>query len=302
MPSKTIRKKHELYNLKGGLLNTIVDPDGNNKEYAVIAKCGHCELGYFIPIMFLQYAKDAKLAAEATRINGFVKHDDKDCILDVVELHGLEYTFIENANRGDPFLNGYITKDDDAMINRQVADDPNIDYYKNNPTITPPTQNIKTADAYYPVQTLEKAYAPIFDGNKYIYPRNLNAKQLLHDFIREKTFMRGVIKGDISYLSLYYQMYGENNELGIKLKDNKFYCFAKNTRKVYEIPQVYLNHIKESGILEKDANPKTTEPEITYKNVIESPTDKKRPSQVDKFKARLAKVKQNNPEESSMER
>lgn len=75
------------------------------KFYAVTCKCGHCDSKkLYCPITFAVMASNGKDAAAKARMIPRVKHDHKDCVLDVKEITLDAYEEIERSNAANPFL------------------------------------------------------------------------------------------------------------------------------------------------------------------------------------------------------
>ena len=74
------------------------------RNYAVIAKCGHVGLGYYIPIEFAVVASSKEEAAALARQLPRVKHHHKDAIQEVREVSMEEYLVIVERNNHDPYL------------------------------------------------------------------------------------------------------------------------------------------------------------------------------------------------------
>ncbi len=60
---KSIRNNGVLYYPNGAIINCVRNGE-DDKFFGVVAMCGHCGYGYFIPILFSVKAKDLKSAVE----------------------------------------------------------------------------------------------------------------------------------------------------------------------------------------------------------------------------------------------
>lgn len=247
--------------------------DGNNKYFAVIARCGHSGEGYFIPIMFAVYAKDLNSAIELTKTYARVRTHKKDAIIDAFEISEKEANFINIVNEVDPFLNGYATEEDKITESRKVAHEPKTDYelraYRDLEQKI--IYNIKTADQYFNDFVLERYLAPIKDGDRYIYPKTINRKALMRDYFNEKTYRLGIIKSRAHFLAYYYEIFGIDNDLNIILDPiyQTFVCPLKNGKIAnIPIPDNIYKYLIESGCLEFKSTknkPKETPSSENYK-------------------------------------
>ena len=179
MIKKPFRDDKNLYSKNGTIINNYRDSDGN-KLFAVIAKCGYSGAGYFIPIMFAVYAKDINAAIDTTRTFARVSSHKKDAIVDAFEISAMEANFIEAVNAVDPYLNGHAVEDDIITQNRKIPYQPKTEYELKYHRDLEPTipHDIKTADQFYPDNVLERYLAPIKQGDKYIYPKTINNKNI----------------------------------------------------------------------------------------------------------------------------
>ena len=75
-----------------------------NKYFKVICKCGHVGRGHFVRVSFPITAQCARDAADVARYIPRVKHDQKDAILDCVEIDEAEFLAVKKANNEDPYL------------------------------------------------------------------------------------------------------------------------------------------------------------------------------------------------------
>jgi len=73
--------------------------------YKVVAKCGHVGRSRYCEKAFFVKAENGRIAAQAVRKMGRVKHDHKDAIRSVDKIDEAGYVAGRQANRNDPFLN-----------------------------------------------------------------------------------------------------------------------------------------------------------------------------------------------------
>lgn len=291
MPSNINLKNNLLINDNGSHITDI--HSNNDKSFAVIARCGHCGHGYFIPIIFTTKCKDISTAIEIIKSRPRVKRDKKDAILDAFEISKLESYFIKTINDHDTYLTNKDCLDSIDYLDRRILDTRSVDFFNNNQDANNKFfyKDFKTAEEYSEDCVLEKYFAPIFQGTKLVYPRKPKKDQLLHDFFRHNCIRYGIKRNNAYFLSMYFQMYGENNDLGIKFYDNKFYYEYNGNVEFCEIPQEILSHILKC--LEQNSH-NAADSEIDYHT-----TDYKRESAMDKFNRRLQKTKQINSPKNS---
>lgn len=167
--------------------------------------------------MFPIYAIDAKTAAEIAKEIPRVKRERKECVLAVYEVSFLEFFIIEMINNKDPYLNdNYLDVSDEEISRRRVAlpESRNAQNFEGKAY----RDNVfrdKTADMYDDDCVLQKYFGPIKNGDYYIYPTNANKVDLLNEYIDVNCAKLGIKQKNITILSAYYQLYGENNRLGI---------------------------------------------------------------------------------------
>ena len=254
MIKKPFRDDKNLYSKNGTIINNYRDSDGN-KLFAVITKCGHSGAGYFIPIMFVVYAKDVNAAIDTAKTFARVRAHKKDAIVDAFEISEMEANFIEAVNDVDPYLNGHAVEDDAITQNRKIPYQPKTEYelraYRDLEPIT--LYDIKTADQFYPDNVLERYLAPVKPGDKYIYPKTINRTAFMQEYLNEKTYRLGIIKGRAHFLSYYYQIFGIDNDLNIILDPiyQTFVCPLKNGKIAnIPIPDNIYKYLVEAGCLE----------------------------------------------------
>ena len=82
--------------------------------------------------------------------------------------------------------------------------------------------DVRTCDEYDDKYVLQRYLAPYYigkDNKKLVFPRNVNMNQLLDEYFYYNTLELGIKQGKVNALSMYYQIYGEENSLGIQYKN-----------------------------------------------------------------------------------
>lgn len=287
MPSKYIKNNGRIISMDGNFMKNI--HSDNDKCFAVIARCGHCGDGFYIPIMFTQKCKDRETAVDLVKLLARVKRDKKDAILDSFQITEFERFFIEAINDHDPYLKNYTMKGTQEILDRRIACDLSKGYEPSKRKLADNVTNrsFKLAPYYKDYYVLERAYAPRFVGSQLVFTNKVNRRELLDEFFRENTLRYGIRRGNAFFMGLYYQMYGKNNDLGI-IYDNGNFVY-RNDGQLYtcQIPESFLDKIQDSVKREQ-------EKEQQEKKMEESFSDRKRPSQIDRFNSRLKKYNEMN--------
>lgn len=224
------RRNGYLYDSKGSpLMSTDCE---ENKSFAVLARCGHCGNGYYIPILFTVYCNDLKTAIEIVKSLPRVKRDKKDAIMEAFEISRLECLFLKAINDLDPYLKGYFDKDSKEIQSRRIINR-DVNLYNDEKFL------IKEASEFSEKFVLQRHLAPIIQGNKIVYKR-IDKQQLLYDIFYQNA-LKSLKKKNVALLTMYYQMYGKNNDLGLILKNNKFlFVDEKGKMQTIEIPSPYM--------------------------------------------------------------
>lgn len=293
MPKKNVNKNGFIINDTYGFIVDHLHSD-NDKCYAVIAKCGHCGTGYFIPIMFTQKCKDIKTAIEATKATAMVKRDRKDCILDAFEITPLEKFCIDSINDHDEYLKGYLYRNTLEIEKRRVLGETMMSYYISENTKR--AFQLRTAEEYDKFYVLEQYFAPYFQGGQMIFPRKVNREELVHDFIKSGCIRYGLLREKYFFVCLYYQLYGEDNDLKIIKHGNSL--FYKKFGKIIEckIPENIAEQVNANiqAVKKKEEKPV---------NNYSSNKPIQRKSQIDKFNERMKKHQEfNNSNQDEPER
>lgn len=282
MPSRHIKKNGMIIDTSGAFVREVHSQ--NDKCYAVIVKCGHCGDGYYIPIMFTTKCKDMQTAIEYIKTNPMVKRDRKDCVLAAFEVTPFERFCIESINDHDPYLKGYLLKKTPEIDERKVAGEEIVEninktdfkYFE-----------LKMSDEYDSRYVLERYFAPYCVGSDLIFPKKVDTQQLLHDFFQRACIRYGMKKEKPFFLGLYYQLYGENNDLKIIKDGNCFYYKKYGEIVACEIPDTLIKQIESNIQVTKMNKEEPAEEYFSGKPV-------QRKSQAEKFNDRFKKYQELN--------
>ena len=278
MANKKVRDGDFLRDENGGACFSLGRAEDKNKCYAVIVRCGHCGDGYYIPIMFTTKAINVKSAIEDIKMTPKVKRDKVYCVLDAFEISELEKFIIDAVNDHDDYLKGYVEEDSWRMEDRRIA------------MVFDDGMNVKTADEYHYYDVLARAFAPRRVGSELIVPTRINRKELLQEFFRCAAIRYGYKREDPFFPMLYYMQYGEDNDMGIRLKNNTISFDFKNESFNYPVSEKVLKYFERFGVSEQA---KKKEEYFSGKY-----DDVKVPSAIDKFKARMDRFKKYQEEAS----
>lgn len=278
MSRVNIKKDGYLVNDVYGYVIDEIHSD-NDKCYAVIAECGHCRKEYRIIIMFTQKCKDLKTAIEMTKSTPMVRRDKKNCIIDAFEITPFEKFCIDAINDHDEYLRGYLLKDTEEMLERRVLCEEML------PRVNDDAGRylqVKTAEQYNKNYVLERYFSPFYQGEKLVFPQKVNRKDLVHDFIQRGCIRYGMLRNHYYFLALYYQLYGEDNDLRIEKRGNYFYYKKYDEIVACEIPENMLHQIEtKMQVMPKE------EKQPTDEFVSARPIERK--SQTEKFYERMKK-------------
>lgn len=283
MPSKLSVRGDDIVDAHGGVVRTMESTDG--RDYVVIARCGHCGKGYYIPIMFTTNAKDEKTAIKNILLTPRVKRDQKMAVVCSFEITREERYFIESTNDNDPYLRGLLQTGDELMEIRKLPLENMFDDIPRKREIIVDNLNINTRDDIPKYYVLERFLAPYYQGDNLIIPKKFNKEELLHEYFRQKTIQYGIEKIDSFFPALYYQRYGKDNDLGIVFHDEDGTVSFQSPNGLVRllVPEGVLARLRE--ILKKGEN--TIEGQEYF-----SGREINRSSQLDRFNRRMEKHKQ----------
>lgn len=287
MPSKNSLQGEFLLDANGSPIERV--KTGNDKNYAVILKCGHSGAGYFIPIMFTVACKDVQSAIKSAKLIGRVQRDRADCVLAAFEITSHERTFIECINDHDPYLRGMIGKDDDQVMDRRVHHE--ITASRDVGKEERNWDCVKTADDYKEYYVLERFFAPRYERGRWVTPNRVNKEELLKEFFVQNTIRFGAKRGQPFLLSLYYQEYGRDNPLGVTYDNGYIHLTLDGKKRSFP---VYGNQEKIMNAFVKKEKEEIArrEREEEMRAQIEQESVMQRPSRIDRFNARFNKTMQ----------
>lgn len=213
-----------MYDTKTGSAFLNIHNENGKELFAVVVMGGHCGNGYFIPHMLNIAAACEEDAINSAMKAGRVKKNAKNKILACSKINHIEFRAIEHINDCDPY---HYAEDNRTNISdleeRRIVVEGAKDWrdveggkkFKRKVSI----DEIKTADMYDDKYVLQRYFAPYMYGDKLVYPRKVNFRDMLDEFLYYNTIEIGIKRGKIHALSYYYQLYGENNNLNIKYGD-----------------------------------------------------------------------------------
>lgn len=252
-----------------------------SKCYAVIAKCGHCGEGYYVPIMFTTKSNSVSKAIEDIKLTPRVKGERSDCVLDAFEVSDLEWFIINSINDRDGYLRGYIIKDSQEMHDRRVVSSVKCDE----------SEPVKTADQYPYYDVLARCFAPRYIGTDLVFPRKVNKKELLQELFKCAAIRYGIECDDPFFLLLYYLQYGKSNDMGIEFNGkNLVYSFEGIKKSLIVSEQIkkfyYRYGVKDDG---------------ESKEEYYSGKPNNKPSRISRFEARMEKYRKHSGDGESEE-
>ena len=300
MSNKVFRKSADetsaLYDEKGGYLGKLHGE--NDKNFAVIVKCGHCGNGYYVPVLFSSYCKDVETAVERIKAMPRVKRDYKYAVIDAFEISEIESYLIKAINANDDYLTEYSREFDDYIQERRLPLNVRINriLYDNPNTTDDELKNfIATADSFDEKYVLQRYFGPRIQGGKVTYLKKYDKNKMLEEYFTQHVYELGIKNNNIHFLTMYYINYGQNNQLGLYYYNNRFYYQDVDGNVFdYVIDENNLRWIMESGVLTRDKLIEKCNLEEKEKTEFFSGREIKRETASDKFKRRMAKYNKNN--------
>ena len=283
-----------IVNMKNGSVVSINSTDINRKYFAIVTACGHCTKNHYIPIMFDIVAQDMDMAIESVKHYPRVKYSDtslsylsKDVILAAYEVSRAELVLIHRINNRDSYLSGnsFNEKDQEREIIKRnyleelIRKDVSMLKY-----------DIKTADEYPEELVLQRYFAPIKQGNSFVYKKIPRKESLLRDYIYQHMKDLPICKDNIHDFYYYLRAYGQPNDLNVSFNQESLLINRDGHIYTLAINQKMFNQLKRD---EAEDWPKP-KPE-TNEDIEQKPTI--RPSQIEKFRRRLGQKPQNSAED-----
>ena len=317
-------KKHLLH--EGYLINSYTGApikqlntkNEENKYYAAVVMCGHCGREYFLPIMFSFWCKQEEINIVARQISR-VKRGFKNCILCSGEIDPITYRLIELINDSDRYLSPASVGFDDSDVDERkvvlpVALQEHLENEeKNSSKSQRKTEclDYKTADMYPENMVLQRAFAPTITKsievekeingkkyktikNTYTFPTKVKLSDILDDYLTASTYKFGICRKRVSILSMYYQLYGPNNVLGIKYNDGKISFIDQNKETVsFVVSEKMKKHFEEENIGLRYKQEKKD----LYQEIVETyGNENSSPSGLERFNRRFNKFNKKDSE------
>lgn len=284
----------------------------DNKYFAAAVMCGHAGNGHFVPIIFNIAAKDVDSAIDIIKASPRVKNNAQKCILGIGEISLCEYDFINFINNYDPFLIKKEPPNDKRKVLMPSYADV-LSKYNYGKSLTNQEKEIlekildnpyKYSEDYPDFYILQKTFAPSLIGDRIVYPKKVNMDALLYEYYKNRIEFLGIKNKKPFALARCIQIFGFENEFGIRLdsSNNTIYFtnkYGKNesikiTKKSTES---ILSHedFRLRNALKKSQRQTSIEP------LPEIETTIKLTSAIDKFNRRLEKSKQAQAENKKQE-
>lgn len=235
------------YDTRTGSAQMISDEDANTEYYAIIVQGGHCGNGYYMPCLVPINAKSKELAIVSARNVGKAKSFRKNIILGTIKISQQEFHALKNI----AMYNLYLTHNDnnDSMkriLEARIAMPEAIDYKGTGAYGMIPLEMVRTADQYPDRLVLQKYLAPSYYGDKLVYPRNINMRNLLDDYFYYNTIELGLNHQRSAIIGYYYQLYGEDNNLKIKYNNGTLSYPYKGKIITIPVPEFAIPNLEES--------------------------------------------------------
>lgn len=231
MKQYEITEDRTLRDVDTGSIKYYPDVDGNLKYYAIAVKFGHCGNGYFIPIIAAVSAKNKEYAVDIAKNIGGVKHTNKYCILGMKEITKAEHGLLIHINDCDPYIRADDAKTVEDLYSRRVIMKETLSKLKEKHAEDIGHLTIKTRDDYEDKYVLQRFLAPYYVGKEkenLLFPGELNMKQVLDEYYYFNVLELGIKQGRVNALAMYYQIYGDDNNLGISYKNGYMYYTDEN--------------------------------------------------------------------------
>jgi len=278
-----------LYETKTGSAK-IYDTFNNEEEsYAILIKSGHCGRGYYMPEIIVAMAKSVDMAIDIAKNVSRAKTTRKNVILAVTKISELERLALSYFNGCNPYRHSASNHETDPYIaERRIIMEEAIDFDGTDNHGKIPIDLVRTADKYPEYLVLQRNLAPSFYGDKLIFPKTINFRNILDDYIYYETIAQGIYRNKAPALAFYYQLYGPNNKLKIRYhKNGKLSYFRNNELKYAKLSPEATSHIEEAEKKFKEIEKKRIEEEKLKSKIEEKPLNIK--SSTDRFNERYKK-------------
>ena len=154
--------------------------------------------------------------------------------------------------------------------------------------------HVKTAEEYDEDCVVERFCAPRWQGEKLVYPQNINMREMLDEFFKQKVRIYGCDGGFLTLMCLYYEIYGVNNALGIKYNSQHGilgYINSNGDKFAKKLPLELQKHMDEYERKRKEAEERAAE-QKRREEEYERTHKAARRSKTDRFRARMAKTEE----------
>lgn len=319
---RKIIKKGVLFDTKSGAEIMKFDSKSkDNKYYAAVLMCGHTGREYYVPILFPFICKNMDEAITLAKATARVKRNNKNFILSISEIDENQFKLISLINDNDDYLMpAYIGFSNNSLDGRKLLTPEYVELVNLNNKKDPSKRDVnlenlsvKTAEDFTPRYVLQRAFAPKIsnvrmvkrvddNGNPYeekqvtyISPSHVKIESFIDDYLTAETFRLGVKRKIISIVSIYYQMYGPKNELGIRYNNKQLSFFDQfGDLKFFDLSDSMISYLEDESVGYRH------KPNVSPYKQIKRRTDYEEipHNQVEKFYKRQEKTKQLNQEKS----
>lgn len=261
-------------NISGHELMRFGAEPEQNKHYAVVLMCGHCGRAYFIPVLHGFWNHDKEEIKQAAIAIPRTKRDFKDFILAVEEIDDLQFRLINAINDNDEYLIGKDTNfmNDNSHARRIIMPNMIKQVYDNEKKIhlkkdiSRDETLIKVAEDYPEHMILQRVFAPrktnvktetkIINGKIikeetqiYEFPKKVKISDFIDDYFAVQVYEMGICKNKLHLIAMFYELYGENNALGISYNNGVLSYVDQNKQLVeVELNDAMKNYIERYNI------------------------------------------------------
>lgn len=278
-----------------------------NKYFAVVAECGHAGSGFFVPILFPVAANSKEDVIDIIKATPRVKNGSPQFILGLTEITLSEFDLLNHVNYNDDYLKRTSEPHETRKImlsnyaEVKMKNDRGEKLTGQEKVMLKSVINKKLllVEDYPDNRILQKAFAPRMVRDKLVYPSKVNMNELLYDYYVSAIKYFGIKLKNTFVLNKCLQIFGLDNEFGVKLDTKKnTITFTNKQGRIERLPILettkdYILEHQETRLI--GSITKSQKPTIEdILSSLDSSTDTtERPSSaVDKFNMRLAKMQQ----------
>ena len=147
-------------------------------------------------------------------------------------------------------------------------------------------RTVKVDEDYKEYYVLERAFAARRQGDMIVpASRKINRDELIRDFFYQNTLRFGIKKANAFFLSLYYQQYGKNNDLGLEYHTGYITFRNNGNRYTVEVRPEAERHLDLKVQEEEEQERQKQQKEEEYASGISKP----KVSAIEKFNRRMAR-------------